>query len=79
MPLNAGTNGITMLSFFLLLLFIYFVCMSVWTVCTYMHHVCAQCLLRSEKGIGSSETRDTDDCELVCGCWEPILSRLQEQ
>lgn len=44
--------------FFLIYLFI---CISVLSVGTSMHHVCAQCLWRPEEWVGSLGTRATDD------------------
>ena len=38
-----------------------------------------QCLQRPEEGLISPETRVTDGCELLCGCWELNLGLLEEQ
>lgn len=44
----------------------YFICADVLSV----YHVCTV-ISEAGKGIISSETGVTDDCELLCGCQEP--------
>jgi hypothetical protein len=42
-------------------------------------HTYIWCLQRSEEGIQSPGTGDTDACEPLCGCWELKLGPLEEQ
>ena len=54
------------------------VCMYVCVyVCMYVHHMCASYLKRSDDGVGSHGTEDTDDCELPYWHWELNLGPLQ--
>ena len=46
-------------------------CMSVLPACM---HLCVWCCQRPEKDIGSPGTGVTVRCELLCGCWELILT-----
>lgn len=40
-------------------------CMGSLSACISLHHVNAQCIWRSEEGVGFPRTRVQDDCELT--------------
>lgn len=52
-------------------------------VCSGCMYICALrvCLVPAEvrEDAGSPGTGVTDECESLCGCWEPYLGPLQEQ
>lgn len=65
--------------FFFSLRFLFFVC--VLPEYMYVLHLCALCLERSEKCVGSSKIGITGSCGPPCWCWESNLGPgpLQEQ
>jgi hypothetical protein len=73
---NAGPPPLLLKSFHLLLflfllLTIYFILIYIW--CSARLYMCA-C-----EGVRCPGTNTTDDCELLCGCWELDLGPLQDQ
>lgn len=50
---------------------IYFVCVNVLPVFTYVQHMCVWCSQRPGEGIVCPKTVFPDGCGFLCGCWEP--------
>lgn len=57
--------------------FNYFV--GILLTCMYVYHICTWCPWRSEKGVGSLETRGSDGFHLPRGCWKLNLGSPKEQ
>jgi len=49
--------------------YFYFICMSVWPACMYIHYLCAWCQQRSEQGIGFPGNRVMVIVSCHMGSW----------
>lgn len=57
----------------------YFMYVGILPARTSVHHLHAWHLWRPEEGTRYPETRVTDSCGLLCGCWEWNLGCLEEK
>lgn len=71
-PLSFISKRVTIVQNYLLFfLTVYFMCLNVLSACMCVHHMCTWCPGRSEEGVRSSETGDTDVCGSCVGSGNP--------